>query len=187
VNVRWRPRRIGLFLLGAWLGGSVVISFIVASQVQGFRYGAFVLGVWAVLFAGFTYFVLALALNSTSVRVDSGKLVVSNGPLPAGGGSSTDVREIEDVFASSYMTPGARGFGGKAYTVLARTKSDGTIPIVANSVLDSHVAEDLAREVEAMIWKAQLVSQLGAKSSAPIDRALKMPCEIIDAQAFFVR
>jgi hypothetical protein len=153
VNVRWRPPRTGLFLLGAWLAGSVVISFIVETQVQGFRYGAVVLGAWALLFLGFTYFVLALALNSTSVRVELGKLVIRNGPLPIGGGSSTALAEIEDVIVSSYMTPGARGFGGRAYTVMARTKTGGSIPLIANSVLDSDVAEDLARRVEAMMWK----------------------------------
>jgi hypothetical protein len=154
VNVSWRAPRMGLLLLGAWLVGSVVISFVVASQVQGFRYAAVVLGVWALLFAGFTYVVLALAINSTSVSVESKKLVVRNGPIPFGGGSSTDVREIEDVFVSSYMTSGARGLtGGKAYTVAARTKTSGTIPIIANSVLDSDAAEDLARRIEAMIFK----------------------------------
>jgi hypothetical protein len=152
VNVRWRPPRTGLFLLGAWLFGSVVISFVVASQVQGFRYAAVVLGVWALLFVAFTYVVLALALNNTNVRVESGKLVVGNGPIPFGGGSSTDVREIEDVFVSSYETPGARGLtGGKAYTISARTITSGTIPIIANSVLDSDVAEDLAQKIAAML------------------------------------
>ena len=155
MNVRWRSGRIGLFLTGAWLIGSVVVSFIVSTQVQGFRYGAVVLGVWGLLFFGFTYVVLALALNSTSVRVESGNLVVRNGPVPlGGGGSSTDVREIEDVLVSSYQTTGARGLtGGKAYTVAARTKTGGTVPIVANSVLDSDVAEDIARKIEAMIFK----------------------------------
>jgi hypothetical protein len=152
VSVRWRPGRIGLFLLGAWLFGSVVISFVVASQVQGFRYAPVVLGAWALLFAAFTYVVLALALNSTNVRVESGKLVVGNGPIPFGGGSSTDVREIEEVFVSSYVTPGARGLtGGTAYTILARAKTSGTIPIIANSVLDADVAEDLARKIREMI------------------------------------
>jgi hypothetical protein len=152
VSVRWRPGRIGLFLLGAWAVGSMVISFIVASQAQGFRYAAVVLGIWGLLFVAFTYVVLALALNSTNVRVESGKLVVGNGPIPFGGGSSTDVSEIEDVFVSSYVTSGARGLtGGKAYTVSARTKTSGIIPIVANSVLDSDVAEDLARKIKAML------------------------------------
>jgi hypothetical protein len=152
VSVRWRPGRIGLFLLGAWVVGSMVISFIVASQVQGFRYAPVVLGVWALLFVAFTYVVLALALNSTSVRVESARLVVRNGPIPFGGGSSTDVREIEEVFVSSYMTSGARGLtGGKAYTVSARTKTSGTILIIANSVLDADVAEDLARKIQAML------------------------------------
>jgi hypothetical protein len=130
----------------------MVISLIVASQAQGFRYAAVVLGIWGLLFVAFTYVVLALALNSTNVRVESGKLVVGNGPIPFGGGSSTDVSEIEDVFVSSYVTSGARGLtGGKAYTVSARTKTSGTIPIVANSVLDSDVAEDLARKIKAML------------------------------------
>ncbi len=152
MSVRWRPGRIGLFLLGAWVVGSMVISFIVASQVQGFRYAAVVLVVWGLLFIAFTYVVLALALNSTNVGVASGKLVVGNGPIPFGGSSSTDVRDIEDVFVSSYMTSGARGLtGGKAYTVSARTKTSGTIPIIANSVLDSDVAEDLARKIQAML------------------------------------
>ena len=53
-----------------------------------------------------------------------GKLVVGNGPIPFGGSSSTDVRDIEDVFVSSYMTSGARGLtGGKAYAVSARTRT----------------------------------------------------------------
>jgi hypothetical protein len=152
MNVRWRPPRTGLFLLGAWLAGSVVISFIVSSEARGFRYGVVVLAVWGLLFLAFTYVVLALAINSTNVRIESGKLVVSNGPLPVGGGSSTDVREIEEVFVSSYMTSGARGLtGGKAYTVAARTKTSATIPIIANSVLDCDVAEDLARKIEAML------------------------------------
>jgi hypothetical protein len=151
VIVRWRAPRTGLFLLCAWLAGSVVISFIVETQVRGFRFGAFVLGAWALLFLGFTYFVLALALNSTRVRIESGKLVVGNGPVPAGGESSTDVREIEDVFAEAFMTSGARGFGGKAYAVVARTRTGGTIPIIANSVLDAGVAGDLAERVRALL------------------------------------
>lgn len=96
--------------------------------------------------------VLALALNSTSVRVESAKLVVGDGPIPFGGGSSTDVREIVDVFVSSYTTPGARGLtGGTAYTISARTKSSGTVPIVANSVLDSDVADDLVQKIQSML------------------------------------
>ncbi|HTA37592.1 MAG TPA: hypothetical protein VK760_00880, partial [Candidatus Acidoferrales bacterium] len=74
MSVRWRPPRIGLFLLGAWLVGSIVISLILRGEMQGFRYAAVVLGVWALLFLGFTYVVLALAFNSTNVRVEMGKL-----------------------------------------------------------------------------------------------------------------
>ena len=109
---------------------------------------------WSLLFFGFTYVVLALALNSTRVAVEAGRLVVSNGPVPFGGGSSTDVRRIEDVVVSSYRTPGARGLtGGTAYTVAARTSDGGSVAIVANSVLDSDVAEDLAREIKAMLTR----------------------------------
>ena len=152
MSVRWRPPRVGLFLLGAWLFGSVVISFVVASQVQGFRYAAVVLGVWGLLFVATTYVVLALALNSTRVRVESGKLVVGNGPIPFGGISTTDVCEIEGVFVSSFATPGARGLtGGTAYTVSARTKTGGTVPVIANSVLDADVAEHLAHRMRAML------------------------------------
>jgi hypothetical protein len=151
VNVRWRPPRTGLFLLVAWLLGSIVVSFLVETQLEGFRYAAVVLGVWALLFFGFTYVVLALALNSTHVSAESGKLIVRNGPVPFGGGSSTDVRDIEDVFVSSYMTSGARGFGGRAYTVTARRRNGETIPIIANSVLDSEAAEDLAGRIKEML------------------------------------
>jgi hypothetical protein len=135
-------------LLAAWLVGSMVISFIVTSQAQGFRYAPVVLGVWALLFVGFTYVVLALALNRTSIRVESGKLIVRNGPIPFGGNSSTDVGDIEDVFVSSYRSSGARGLtGGTAYTVMARTRSRGTIPIIVESVLDAEVAENLAHVI----------------------------------------
>lgn len=155
MTVRWRPPRIGLFLIVAWLLGSSVISFIVTTETAGFRYAGIVLSVWGLLFAIASYIVLALAVNSTSVRVDEGKLVVRNGPLPGGGASSTDVREVQDVYTASFMTSGARGFGGLAYKVLARTKTLGTIPIVAMSNLDADTAEDVAREIEAMIWKSR--------------------------------
>ena len=155
MSVRWRPPRIGLFLLGAWLVGSIVISLILRGEMQGFRYAAVVLGVWALLFLGFTYVVLALAFNSTNVRVEMGKLVVRNGPLPFGGSSSTDVGEIEDVFVSSYQTPGARGMtGGKAYSVVARTRTSGTIPVVVNSALDSDEAEEIAKRITLSVANA---------------------------------
>jgi hypothetical protein len=155
VTVRWRPPRIGLFLILAWLVGSTMISAILALQTAGSHNATLVaFGIWGVVFVVATYVVLALAINSTKVRVEGDKLVVSSGPLPGGGSSCTDVREIEDVYTASFVTSGARGFGGLAYKVLARTKTKGVIPVVAMSNLDADVAEDVAREVQAMIWKS---------------------------------
>jgi hypothetical protein len=159
MTVRWRNGRTGPFLVVAWLVGSVAISFILTSSVAGQGFAVYVLGAWAAVFVAFTYFVIALAVNSTTVCVESGKLVVTNGPLPGGGNSATDVRDITDVLTTSYMTPGAKGPGGVAYRVLARTRASGTIPIFSLTMIgDLKTAEDLARKVEAMIWKSGVES-----------------------------
>jgi hypothetical protein len=115
--------------------------------------------VWALLFAAFTYLVCSLALNRTTVYVASGRLVVRNGPVPSTGNSATDVLEIAEISTSSYQATAARGLGGRLYTVFARTNDGKTIPIFATAQIDDQsAADDLARQVEAMIWKSHSTS-----------------------------
>jgi hypothetical protein len=150
---KWRPARVGLFLVGAWLFGAVAISSIISVEIDGSPAAPYVWGAWGLLLLGVSYFVACLALNTTSVSVVSGKLVVRSGPMPDWGKSETDLREIEEIFTTPVMTPGARGAGGYVYIVQARTKGGKTIPIFANtSIPEQSQADEIARQIEAMIW-----------------------------------
>jgi hypothetical protein len=155
MTVRWRAPKTAAFLAAVWILGATVISVVVGGEVAGTRAAPYVWSAWGLLCLAVTYFVACLALNRTTVCVEAGKLIVRSGPLPDWGNSATDVREIEDVVASAVTTPGAKGPGGVAYVVGARTKAGKTIPIfAATAILDRERAEDLARRVEAMIWRA---------------------------------
>ncbi len=155
--IRWRPVRFTPVLLGFWLFGSIVITAIIVMEASGSRYAVYAYAVWALAFAVATFMAFSFALNRTTVEVKSGRLVVRTQPLPWGRNSSTDVRSIGDVFVSSYVTSAYKGVGGRLFAVLGRTTDGKTFPVVTNAMIGGGTrveAEDLARQIEAMLWQA---------------------------------
>jgi hypothetical protein len=157
VTIRWRPVRFAVFLCGAWLAGAVVITAVIAMEVQQTPAAPYVYALWGLLFAAASYMVLSLALNRTTLEVASGRLVVRNGPLPFARNSVSDVRNITEIVVGSYETAGfMAGRGGKLFTVSARTADGARVPLVTWALIGKGArsdADNLARQIEAMLWK----------------------------------
>jgi hypothetical protein len=157
VTIRWRPVRFALFLCGAWFIGAVVITAIIAVEVQQTPAAPYVYAVWGLLFAAASYFVLSLALNRTTIEVVSGRLVARNGPLPFARDRASDVANVAEIVVGSNETAGFMGGrGGKLYTLWARTADGASLPLVTWALIgkgERSDADDLARQIEAMLWK----------------------------------
>jgi hypothetical protein len=156
--VRWRPVRFAVFLCVAWLLGSIAITAIIVMKAAGTPAAPYVYAVWAILFIAGTYFVVSLAVNRTTVDVASGRLRARSGPLPFARACSADVRSIGDIVVGSYASAGFMGGrGGRIYTVSARTHDGTTVPLVTWAIIgagEESDARNLARRIEAMLWKA---------------------------------
>jgi hypothetical protein len=155
--IRWRPVAFTPWLIGLWLFGSAAITWIVVMEADGSRYAIYAYAGWAVAFAVATFVAFSFALNRTRVGVKSGKLFVRTLPLPWQRNSATDIRGISDVFVKSYVTSAYKGTGGRLFAIFAKTTDGKTIPIVSNAMIGAGTraeAEDFARQIEAMLWKA---------------------------------
>jgi len=157
MTLRWRPIRFAAFLVAYWLVGSVAITGIVLMAAAGSPYALYAYFAWAAAFAAGTYFAWSFALNRTTIRVESGRLVVRSGPLRWGwtANTATSVRDITEVAVDSHMTGGFLSPGGRLYGVSVATIDGKTIPIVACALIgagERNDAEELARRIEGMIW-----------------------------------
>jgi hypothetical protein len=126
-------------------------------EAAGSPYAVYAYFAWAAAFAAGTYFAWSFALNRTTVRIESGRLVVRSGPLRWGwtANTATSVRDIAGIVVDSHMTTGFLSPGGRLYGVSARTIAGKTIPIVACALIgagERSDAEELARRIEGMIW-----------------------------------
>lgn len=81
MTLRWRPVRFAAFLVAYWLAGSLAITGIVWMAAAGSPHALYAYLAWAAAFAAGTYFAWSFALNRTTIRVESSRLVVHSGPL----------------------------------------------------------------------------------------------------------
>jgi len=80
---------------------------------------------------GLTYLVIAMFLNKTVIRVTSGDLSVTHGPLPFGGNCRLSVADLKQVFCVEKRHRRKHGCG-YTYTVEALKHDHSKLTLVSN-------------------------------------------------------
>jgi predicted RNA-binding Zn-ribbon protein involved in translation (DUF1610 family) len=95
---------------------------------------------------GLAYAVLIMLLNSTTVNVQRGELLVRHGPIPSPGNATIPVDDIEQIYCGVDISKGSKGKPGVTYPLRAMLKSGRVVDL-----LPRNSEHDVARAVEHLI------------------------------------